>query len=285
MGVYVYDENTGEIAEGYQVISPLRQEANKQWKKRKEQEEYKRLARENNSKLGNYIFSALDIDNSFSDIKPESATRLIYLATYLDYSHQLQLTQRKTMTKADAEEVLKLSKSTFNRFWKEVTEQGYLEETDAGIRVCKAFFRGKITAKNYKECMMQIYIDAMRTLYNSTPTNKHCYLGYVFGLLPYVNVKYNILCLNPFEDELDDIEPITLNDFCELIKYDPNQRGRLKRIYNNICFERDGKMQKFCSFVVPDDDVSRMRIVINPRILYMGDNWNYVDVLGTFFNS
>jgi hypothetical protein len=84
------------------------------------------------------------------------------------------------------------------------------------------------------------------------------------------------------ETKLDKVKPLTLDEFCALVGYDPTQRGRLLRDYDAIRFDVDGRAERFCSFVTSGADLTTARIFVNPHILYHGRHPQQVQILGKF---
>jgi hypothetical protein len=141
------------------------------------------------------------------------------------------------------------------------------------------FCRGKLSPGGRYQ---QFYRRAVRQLYHATPVSKHGHLGQIFQILPFVNIEYNIVCRNPMETKLDKVKPLTLDEFCALVGYDPTQRGRLLRDYDAIRFDVDGRAERFCSFVTSGADLTTARIFVNPHILYHGRHPQQVQILGKF---
>ncbi|MGN0394923.1 MAG: hypothetical protein ACI4EF_06135 [Coprococcus sp.] len=107
-------------------------------------------------------------------------------------------------------------------------------------------------------------------------------LGYIFKMLPYINLEYNVLCKNPLEQNLENIEFMSLAEFCHAIDYDISQLSRLLKIYKSLTFEVKTKQERFCAFVYDGLDRGSARIFINPHILYNGSSYSQVKVLGKF---
>ena len=101
-------------------------------------------------------------------------------------------------------------------------------------------------------------------------------------MLPFINIEYNMLCKNPLEENLDDVEVLTVKEFCEIIGYDYSQISRLANIYKQITFDVKGRQERFCSFVTDGLDLANGQIFVNPRILYSGTDYVKVQVLGKF---
>lgn len=270
-----------EVPEGTIFYTPEQQAEYRERKRREDEKRMKEamLAMQNNA-LGYYFFATTERD--FDGITPTTLARLIYLCTYLRYdSGYLYLTRRTPMRERDLLEVLKLSRNTVAAFVREasafltVLEDGRLSvDTDA-------FHRGALL-KGKHDCFQRVYIETVRKLYNSTPPCKHLYLGYIFLMLPYVNVEHNILCFNPEETDLENVSAITLLDFCHAINYDASHAARLRKEYAKISCVVNGRAEKFCSFVFDGGNPNNSRIFINPHVLYCGKDYAHVEILGAF---
>lgn len=278
--------NTGEILDtmtvtvpiGSHIYTPEQQEAHN-----KQQEILlNRTIRENaNRELGNFFF--VHNNSNFSDISPATLTRLIYLNTYLDYeNNQLMLGKNVPMYRKDLINILGISKAATSRFWNEVSPE-YITESEIGLIFTNNnfFLRGKLDKSQKSDFYRyrKFFINGVRKLYKSTDTSNHKHLGYIFKMLPYINIEYNVLCYNPLETYYEKISLMTLKDFCEIIGYNVNNIGRLLSIYKHIRFH-DG--ERFCKFV--NDGINRIEseIFINPRVLYSGSDYRKVEVLGIF---
>lgn len=279
------DTKTGEILDTICVDIPIgsivytpQQQA--EYKDRKERERNRSLRFKDIPK-----FSFVNSSHRYDDIKPETVGRLMYLATYLKYnSNILGQTERTFINKEDLQEVMGLHKSTFWRFWNEVNNRYLTESPDGKIYLSDAFFiRGQLRTKDFDKEWNKLYIEATRKLYKLSTTENHKYLGYVFQMLPYVNINYNILCHNPTETELDRVNPINVNEFCLLCGYsDTAKRTRLIKRYSEIYFDIKSRKERFCSFVSDGVNLDKAHIFINPNIIYRGEKWKEVKILGRF---
>lgn len=255
--------------------TPESQEA---YSERKENEKKRYMCRSDNP------FYFIPTDEQFDGIAPETVTRLIYLNTFVGYdNNRLMLTERTPMKRKDLSSVLGLSKATISRFWKEVYS-AYIIEKDGGLIFSNSdvFVRGRISSRKDHILYQKVYIDGVRKLYESTDKNNHRQLGYLFKLLPFINIEYNLLCYNPLETELDKVELVSLADFCSLIDYDITHLSRLLSVYKSAHFDVNGHRERFCAIIYDGLDRSNAKICINPHILYSGTNYNQVEVLGAF---
>lgn len=278
---------TGEITEAVLCYSPVgtifyTPESQELYKERKEQEQKKHLRRETNKPLGDFYF--IPTSEQFTNIAPETVTRLIYLNSFVGYDdNKLMLTQRTPMKHRDLAEILNVSKSTITRFWKEVSP-AYITESDSGLIFSNniIFKRGSI--KNAKEYLQyqKIYINGVRKLYEATERNNHRQLGYLFKLLPFINLEYNMLCYNPLETDIEKIELVSIADFCKMIGYDIAHLNKLMSIYRSIQFDVGGRYERFCAITYDGINKNNAKIFVNPHILYCGSDYNKVEILGAF---
>ena len=191
----------------------------------------------------------------------------------------------KQMRKSNLEKVLILSRQGAFNFWNRVNPK-YIAENESGGLISKdanAFIKGKIKRRTKGNEFLKFYVEGVRKLFESVAKqepSKLKYVGYLFDLLPFVNLQYNIFCSNPDEKDLDDVQAITLKQFCEYIGYDFNHVDRLISAYKNILIDVKGKKERFCSCTGLDK--SEFKLFINPHILYSGTDYERVKVLGEF---
>ena len=264
----LYNPDTGEMIEdGYSIVS-LEDKVKKQEKKR---------IREQYQGYGRFYWILYHIGHELLDgiINDATLTRYIYLCTYIGYDNKLQWKQKHYIYKTDISDILKLSSSAAYTFLSECRENNLLTiNKDNTITITHNIYRGKLKkVKNYDTC--RIYINTVRKLYESCSPREHKTLSYLFALLPYVNVEYNILCTNPLEKDIDHIQPLLLDKLCQLVGYDPNNARKLKNILLDI--EVDGIPA--VKLVV---DKYKQLIYVNPHIYYAGNQHDKIMILGKF---
>ena len=289
----LHNKITGEVTEGRTItLGPgdqiITQEQRDQQKRYAEQQTQKRLSRTINGSLGRYFF--VSRDSPFQGFSNETAGRLMYLATFLKIGsdkYDLYLTERKRMCRGDLPKVMgALSRTTLSRFCSEVLGRILYEDADRFLSMDGCLFkRGNLVKGQVGTGFEKAYIDSIRKLYHATPVSQHGKLGLMFKMLPYLNIEYNILCWNPEEKDLSNIQKLSLSDFCVIANCSPHNLGRLMNEYKKITFDVNGRQEYFCSFVLPGGDRENTRIFINPHILYSGSNYTRVEMLGAFCQS
>lgn len=250
--------------------------------KLKKEENIKRQLRRCNTELGNFYF--MPTTEQFDNVSSETAIRLIYLNTYTKHnSNLLMLTERTPLKKSDLPRILGVSKSTAFRFWKEVSPR-FLTENENGLLLTNTsvFKRGKIKTNSEHTYYQKIYVKGVRKLYQAASNSSHKQLGYLFKLLPFINIEYNLLCFNPLETNIEKIELLSMADFCSLINYDITHLDRLLWVYRNTFFEVGENKESFCAITYDGINRKNAKIFINPHILYSGTDYKRVEVLGAF---
>lgn len=273
---------TGEVTEAYkcfvpagsQILTPDRIEAYKKWREEELKKERRRSA---NKPLGDFFF--VPAKEQFTDIAPETVTRLVYLITFIGYDNVLMRSIRTPMRRKYLAEILNVSKATVSRLWNEVSPR-YISETDGGVLLANndIFRKGKIKQIQYRK----FYINGIRNLYEEAQRNNHRKIGYFFKLLPYINIEYNLLCYNPWETDIKRLELMSMVDFCKLIGYNIVHLNDLMYAYRNIWFTVNDGAERFCTITYNGIHNNNARIFINPRILYCGNNYEVVENLGGF---
>lgn len=243
------------------------------------------LRRISNDKLGRFFF--ISINEEFEDLLPQTVTRLIYLNTFINYeNNKLMLTERTPMKRKDLSKVLGVSKAVITGFWKEVSPK-YVQERDDGLIFTNTgiFIKRRLNQRGKYNPYQKFYTNGIKSLYRATDVTNHKHLGYIFKMLPFINLEYNVICKNPLEKDLSKIEFMSLAEFCSAIDYDISQLNRLLNIYKTIKFDVEGKPEKFCAFVWDGINRKSSKIFINPHILYNGTDYSRVEVFGAFYND
>lgn len=285
---HVVNQNTGEVVKYTTVLLPCDGSSyitaeDKERNKLAKQERIDRAIRRDRSGEHYYFVSR---DTNFEDISPASTTRLIYLSTYMRYSdNHLMLTQRTSMRRRDIAKVLGLSDRTSYSFLNEVVPR-YVRESESGCLVLcdEVFKRGRMKRKEFNP-YQQFYDDGVRQLYKAANGKYHKQLGYLFKLLPYISIEFNLACFNPYETDIDKVELISISEFCKIINYNVTHIDRLLNIYNTVRFDVNGRQERFCTMIYNGIDTKNAKICINPAVFYAGTNVGRLDVTRLYFRD
>lgn len=272
----IFDTETVTVPVGTKILTPEDQERRQNYFNLQAERELRKRA---NAPLGYFIFMS---GAGFDKLSPANVARLIMLATYCKYDDALVVGRNKPMTRAEAQQILNLEYTSFNKFIKEVVPH-FLVEKDGALYLAdhQTFFRGKKDRKNHDR-FWKTYLLAVRRLYNATEARQHKALGRIFQLLPYVNVEYNILAYDIEETALDAVKPMTLFELCSVLGVDWSHVNRLLAIYRSLTFTVGDHQERFVSVVSDGVDRRNAHVFINPHILYSGSDYRRVEILGTF---
>ena len=276
---------TGEVKDGKYVFvtdtTNIETDAERERKKKfaeqkARREEMERYSHKNPNK---FVFT-LVTDNGFETLKPESLARLIYLASFVKWGSNILMATNKTpMRKAMLPNVLGLSRKSVDRLLAELKDFIAINADGTVLLKGNYFIRGQLSFEGHFYTKVWAHI---RKLYQNTQTSHHRQLGYIFQLLPYLNIEHNILCHNPYETDIDRVEPMTISEFCDAIGFDPTHWKELWRKYSKICFELDGKRERFCARIITGDDETASKIIVNPSVIYAGTQLESVKNLCKF---
>lgn len=262
------------------------EEAKKRYETRREREAKQALIEAHRANqrrtLGTFCF--LNVIDVFTDVSPPTIPKIIVLASYAGFRRQLMLTLKTPMKRADIPKVLGLSRSGAYKFWREVKDRFFVEDEAHFVYLnTPNIFRSQIPKDLRGKHLQKVFIKTVRELYQQTDIRKHTQLGYVFQMLPYVNLEYNILCIDPFETQLQEVQPLTVKDLCNLIGYDSTQAKRLIRELASLRYSHNGRIEYLLSYVSNGAEAHESKkIFLNPHIVYNGSDYRRVETLGAF---
>jgi hypothetical protein len=264
-----------EIAriEKYRKIKLRREEREAEQKKRRKGRDGKAIQ-----------FTGVSTSADFSDLSPASVTRLIYLSTYLSFHNgELRLSERRKITKGMLPDILRVGERTAERFLQEVSPKYVIIANDGCLSLNPDVFAKGNRMRSLMAFYIKVFQSGMQKLYNGVNKSQHKQLGYIFNMLPYVNIEHNILCHNTTERDISLIEPMTMSEFCAEIGYDYKNVQRLHDIFKHLKFDvGDGKRELFCS-IIRNEYTGKELMVINPKVFYSGSNAKAVAEFGVFY--
>lgn len=290
----VFDIDTGEVIDESKIYSyqtlDNRQKQLKYLKSKRECEEQSQQINEKFKEYGSFVWNVYNISQqNFVNLKASNITRLMFLSTYLNYNGYLMFNQRTVMNKKNMNQLLGLSEREFQYFFKDITKNNILKVKDDRLYINQDIFgKGNLSKSKITKFIQQdkfitrLYIDGVRKLYITSTPHSHKTLSYIFRILPYVNRQYNIVCFNPLEENLDNIQCMSLGEFCNSINYNSHNIRQLQKNLFEPTFNIHGKITNAICCVSKGLNNSDCRIFINPRVYYAGDQWKRVEVLGGF---
>ena len=223
------------------------------------------------------LFNEINLD-------PQTVSRLIYLATYVEYNDKEEnllirkITNNKSvaMKRKDIKLVMGLGDDVFRRFMNELLEKDMMFNVDGKFYLNSQYFT-KGTVKTAEDEVRlckdytRIFIDTVRQLYNGCPTTRrHGQLGYVFQLIPFLNREENVLV-----DENN--KPLGLTEICKIlkVKVDGNSKNENKLETALLKFTVEVANKKHYLFkrvMVKGYNHTKDFFIINPYVIWSGNN-------------
>jgi len=277
----------GTEADGLTYRTKKQNEAYKKQKKKKEDIVY--FKQYSKKELGSFIFIIYKIYENINRheeiLTPSDLTRLIYIATFINYNGYLMTDNNKYIDKIILKSKLNLSSKAFNNLFNKLIDLEILTTPQKNlIKMNEDYFKkGKITEDDKIEkinggwSQSRLFIQNVRHLYENTPARQHKLLSIIFRLIPYMNFRWNIICSNPLEQEIEKINSLNLTEIAILLNYDKRQIMNLKQELSKLKTIDDLSV---ITFVVNYET----RIIINPRVIYQGSNYEDVKVIDYLCN-
>lgn len=286
-----YDEN------GDAIISYSIKEKDLLDNRKEVEENYYKLSKikEEYEKYGRFVWVLYHLSKQLFDGKISGATltRFIYLSTFARYSdvkrgniysgkeikwvgliHDNNIKIKTT----HLPNILNLAKSSSTRLLKDLekSEMAYVDKESCIYINSNYILKGELSCKQYENNnITRLYVDSIRDIYSRSTPNEHGALSYLFMMIPYVSKEYNILCKNPKENNLDKLDKLKLNEFCQMMGYKKNNVYRLTQKLLSITVGNECAI----SITLFSGDGT---IIVNPKIFYAGSSWDTIKTLGNF---
>lgn len=272
-GVQIKEQVTDEYKEGYLqgvIDSQTKKEIIKDIIEMKEEqtEFHKRLL----DTYGSFYF------NFYKRIKIEGQFlfRFIYLCSFMNYDNYLS-NGRRLLRESDLQDMLLLGKSEYYKTKDCLLEKDLISINTEGLisvnsKYCK---KGKINKTKVVE-VIRMFNNGIQELYKKALPREHKKLAILLDILPYINYKYNIICYNPTEENIELIKPIKMPDLCEMLGYDRSNSSRIKKQLFSL---RVSGEKVIGLWQVENADA----LLVNPRVYYKGGEENGLDYLEAIF--
>lgn len=197
-------------------------------------------------------------------IEPQYLTRFLYLCTYLDYEGRFvkKLGNRNVCIKEnELQHMLNLSvRETFNTK-KSLIDNELISIVDGVIYVNKKYCKKGDIVKNSNVEKVRMFDYGIKHIYETSLKTEHKKLALLFQLLPYINLRWNVVCKNPEETILENIKPYSIKELKILL----NQTN-ITRLKNNLLNLRVGKE----AVVMINSVMNKDLLTINPKVYYKG---------------
>lgn len=226
--------------------------------------------------LGGYIhMSYKENTKLFNTLDNANISRLLYLATYIDYNDRQenllikygQGNKPTPMTRKDIQEVLLLKDTAFKSFLKNTKDNNLLYEVDGKFYIDSTYFnRGNANYDTYT----RVFVDTTRDLYRGTSPKQHKLLGQALQLIPYLHFDSNVLCKNPKEQDYTKREKLTLEDIANIlgVRSEKSALSKLKKALESLKVNINGQELPLFKYVPKPYDY----FVLNSYVVWKGND-------------
>lgn len=234
----------------------------------------KKLHQYLNTEVGSFFFLFYkNLDKI--DIKEQYKTRFIYLSSYIDYNTNnlidIRGGKKVSLSYAEIKTILNLSDKVAKSTIKVLKDVGLLIKDNETFSLNNSYcLKGNTKSTNSE--YIRIFIEGIRKLYINTNPQSHKQLYYLFKLLPYVNLQFNVLTIETDKENYHDITPINMVDICRILNVNIKDQ---RKMYNILKSFMIGDEYVICKHMIDDMDAYS----INPKLYYMGTQIN--NLLGT----
>lgn len=287
---YVY-KPTGEIISGADLERIISEKEQKTKEKILQKLEGENFIKQYFGSYYHFIYGSLCNDSEEGErIMLNYGSRLLRLACEMEYDTgrlvDLKSKPYKSLSEEQIIDLLKISERDWQRTRKYLVDNGLLKFNGKGKN--KEFYlntdiclKGELSSKTINTKLLgvtRVFTHAYRRMYDNLENKERNILFYLARLLPYVNVEYNIICSNPFEENIDNIEPLNVKKIFEVLdvteKSFYNIMSKLEKVKVN------GKYA-MCKIVVN----KKAKYIINPALFYQGNNRESLFVIEKLMNA
>lgn len=228
---------------------------------KKDKNEFKRFV---DKELGSFYFTF------YNKLKEqEHIFRFLYLCSYMNYKNYLEFggcsEEGKLATKKDIIEMLEpLSTRRANDTIKYLIENKLITITRENYVLINKKISSRGKTNNLTNGSVRMVDKSIKELYKSCNVREHTTIDLLIKLLPHVSSKFNIICENPLEEDINKIKPLKQIQILEILgvnKSVPTQLVKFK-IHN-------GKESVFCKV---SNAFVKNAFVINPRFCFSSQN-------------
>lgn len=199
--------------------------------------------------------------------------RFIQLATYTIFGGNLFDRNKNEIKKSSLSKIWDTtSRNSINETYKILMECGYIYESEDLI--IKGAIEGfkKLHKDDNNLTYTRLFAKNIQDMYAGTKSTQRKQLANLFKVLPYINYKHNVFCMNPIEKDKSKLNLMTWTDLARLCGYDDINITKFKRelfklkIYN---YDVIGEFKTGTAYY----------IAVNPKVYYSGDNVEDVQFL------
>lgn len=162
-----------------------------------------------------FTFTHMDnIKYVISNVPDKHCGYLLYLQCFIDYNGRILYGNNKPMSRAGIAETLGVSRRVFNEFMKYMVDNKIIladvVKRKKEYRIDKRYHWRGTTNNNH---VIKTFHETIKLLYAESEVKD---LGFIYKLLPYVNINTNHICSNPHEPDSEKVIPLNRSELAKI---------------------------------------------------------------------
>lgn len=284
---YAVDDN-GEIIYNYRVTRTLTPKQYETYSKEKQKEIaplHSEFIEDQQAKVSEsyFIFMIYEPAKKFLSeylkMKKGDYSRLVYLATFLQLNNtRIKLNRKSYAKKTDIKTMLDIPERTARDFLHRAIDSGiiFIDDNDYVNISNHVFKNGSVGRTTKTRHFAKLYVQNTRALYRAFKDSKNvAKIDTLYSLIPFLDLKHNVLCENANEsiDDVTELIPLTADRMCEILgvkdsRYLSKVLNALKVTIDDITYSLTGELKAH--------GTDTTLYVINPFFIYRGDNASWL---------
>lgn len=236
---------------------------------------------------GGFVFalfkSSLDILERFPLLSKQDVARLIYIATYTHYhTGRLQKGDGTVITTDTFYTLVRLEKRRGSDYLKRLIESKVVTVSQYNeIMMSKEYFiRG--TTKDVEDKSInytRLFKKTVRDLFKNASTREISHLSTIYTTLPYINLYHNVISYNPHENDVRMVRAMDTKVLADKLGY--KSYNKMTAMLNKLTINN----KKVFNYYTDIDDKRKKNVVVNPDVVYGGNDANQLESVKVFFNT
>lgn len=210
--------------------------------------------------------------------------RMVILGTFLGEDGYIRYNHRK-IKKGMLKYIWDTSsRNSINLTYAKLINIKYIEEDSGGFLMINknVMINGKvkdikkIKKVNDKYTYTRLFKKNIQNMFYNTSEKGRKQLANLLKILPFINFKYNVLCLNPTEIDEEKLKLLNWKELTRICGYDESNSTRLKKDLMNLRIYDYEVIGQF-------ETGSGKSICVNPKVFYSGNNIEDIRFLYSMF--
>lgn len=232
-----------------------------------------------------FMFYRFNIAMKEYNLNKSEIARLLYLITYIDYeTNRIMTDNGRSFTNEKLCSLLKFKSRQYKEYVNKLIDNEVMLLNGKGEmfinhNICKA---GSINAKQLKSNDVQytrLFKRTVRDLFESSTVRELPKIANIYMVLPYINLYTNIVSYNPYESDINKVEPMSVKDLAHNLGY-----SKVESFKNNIAKTIIDNESVFGFFIDGEMKRSDMKVVINPKVVF-ASNTEHLQTIRLLFKK